>query len=403
MMILFFSLFFQAQAAPTAFISDLNNFKSKNLKLQTEQQNLDSASDLLLSKKLFWTPTLSISANQSQTKLNSQNISDYNYLQADISLNIFRGGSDLNSLFSASAAKKAQQLQLQNETSRVEIKASDLVFQALYLAESLRIQEQLYKLKEESFKIVKDRYSQGKIPSQEMVKSEVDLTQQKNRLRIAQLDVLENKTNILSAFITEIQTKEWPFDEKTILEVTRGENLPIIEQKYWIAESREQAWRAARGLHWPSLDLQIQYQESEIKNREKKQLIGLLSLTLPLWNRYDSSSQISASYTQYITAFNDYRDTEQTLRLKNSFLKEKILVSKQNLVEAKKNVQSARKLYQDILRSFRIGRLSTNDLFIEQNRLLESETILAQNQLTFHQSLIEACALSGANAMECIH
>lgn len=391
-----------AQAAPNSFLADLNHFKNKSLNLQTEKQNLESASDQLFSKKLFWTPKISVLAAETQTKVDSKTVSDVNYLQADVSLNLFRGGSDLNALFSALAQKKAQELQVLNENLRTEIKASDLIFKSVYLTESLRIQEQFLKLKEESLKIVKDRYRQGKLPSQEIVKSEVDLTQQRNKLRLTSLDLIENKVDIASMFIEEIQTKIWPFDEKTNLQVSNPERIPLIEQKYWTAQSREEAWREAKGAHWPSIDLQLSYQEADIKNRDHNQLLGTISLTLPIWNRFETSAVISSQYSQYISAQNEYKEVEQSLKQKSRFLQEKINVARLNLKESKKNVQAARKLYDDVLRSFRIGRISTNDLFIEQNRLLESENTLALNQLTYHQSLIESCALAGITVAECL-
>lgn len=403
MITLFLALSLPVQAVSNTFLTDLNNFKNKSLSLQTEKQNLDSASDTLLSKKLFWTPKLNLSAYETQTKQNSSMVSDTNYLQADVTLNLFRGGSDLNSLFAASAQKKAQELQVQNENLRVEIKASDLIFKSVYLTESLRIQEQLLKLKEESLKIVHDRYSQGKLPSQEVVKSEVDLTQQKNKLRLASLDLIENKANIASMFVEEIKTKDWPFDEKITFQTVSSEKIPLIEQKYWTAESREQSWREAQGAHWPSIDFQLTYQESDIKKRDSNQLYGTISLTLPIWNRFETAAVTSSQYSQYITALNEYKDTEQTLKQRSIFLKEKISIARLNLAEARKNVQAARKLYEDVLRSFRIGRISTNDLFIEQNRLLDSENTLALNQLTFHQGLIESCALAGMTSTECLH
>lgn len=403
MIAILISLFIPAQAVSNRFLNDLGNFKSRSLSLQSEQKNLEAVSDTLLSKKLFWTPTLSVSANQSQTKVNSKTTSDYNYLQASANLNLFRGGSDLNSLFSASAQKKAQELQVLNETLSVEIKASNLIFKSVYLTESLRIQEQLYKLKEESLKIVRDRYQQGKLPSQEVVKSEVDLTRQKNQVRTSSLDLLENKSEISSLFVEDIETKEWPFDEKTAIQNNDSNRMPLIEQKYWVSQSKEESWKSAKGDHWPSIDLSLQYQEADIKKREDKQLVGLISLTLPLWNRFETSAQTSSHFAQYNSALNDYKSTEKSLKNKSTFLKEKIAMARLNLVEAKKNALAARKLYEDILKSFKIGRLSTNDLFTEQNRLLDTENTLALNQLTFHQSLIEACTLSGLTTAECLH
>lgn len=402
MIILLLSLMASAHAEISPFFGDLENFKNKSLTIQTEEQNLVASNDLLLSRRLFWTPKLTLSLDKNRTKLNNVTVLDNDGINADLTLNLFKGGTDWNNMKDAKAQRSAQRLQVLNENLRVEVKASDLIFRSLYINESQRIEEKLLKLKEESYKIVKDRYNQGKIPLQEVTKSEVDLVQQKNKLRTAVLELSENRSQIASLFINVIQTKTWPFDEKTMPKLPSSANLPVAEQKYWISQSREQAWRATKGFHWPSLDFHLQYHVAPIRERTDKQIVGVLSLTLPIWNQYETSSQISSAYASYIGALNDYKETDQALQQRTLFLKEKIEMARLNLFESKRNLDLSKKLYEDIMRSFRLGRISTNDLIIEQNRLLESENNLAISQLTFHQGIIEACTLSGLNSVDCL-
>ncbi|MFZ4402506.1 MAG: TolC family protein [Pseudobdellovibrionaceae bacterium] len=402
MIIILFSLMSFAHASPGAFFADLENFRNKNLSLQTEKQNLNASTDLLLSRQLFWTPKLSLSAEGAQTSINSGTLLESDNLSANLNWNLSRGGSDWSALKGARAQKAAQELQVLNESLRVEVKAADLIFKSIYLVELKRIQEQLLKLKDESLKIVSDRYHQGKLPLQDVTKSEVDLTQQKNKLRIAQLDVLENKSQISSLFIEDLRTTKWPFTEKTNPRSSKTEKVPLVEQKYWLSQSQEAIWKASKGLHWPSLDLKFQYQQSPIKERSNSQWTGLLSLTFPLWDQFETSAKVSDSYAKYMAALNEYKDTQQSLLQKNDFLKDKIQTLRVNLIEAKNNLETSRKLYQDVLKGFRLGRISTNDLFTEQNRLLESENTFAVSQLSFHQSLIEVCALAGITCSECL-
>jgi outer membrane protein TolC len=402
MIILLLSLITSLHANSVNFFEDVDHFKNKSLSLQTENQILNSKNDFLFSKKLFWTPKLNILLQETQTKINSNSTSNTNNITADLNLNLFRGGSDWNQLNDAKAQKEAEKLQLLNEGLRVEITASDLIFKSLYLVEVERIQKEFLKLKEESLKIVNDRFHQGKLPLQEVTKSEVDFIQQKSKVRNASLDLLENKSQINSSFIDSIQTSQWPFDEKISPKLPENLNMPQVEQKFWISKSREEAWKAAKGLHWPSLDLDLQRIESPIKTRTTSEWVGLISLSFPLWNQYETSAKVSYAYTDYMSSLNEYKLTDQNLREKSLFLKSKIAISRLNLTESKTNLEKSRKLYQDILNSFRLGRISTNDLFLEQNRLLESENALAFNLLTFHQSLIETCALAGLNARECL-
>jgi outer membrane protein TolC len=402
MILLLLSLITNSFATTANFFEDVDNFKNKSLNIQSEQQKLNSSTDFLLSKKLFWTPKLNISLQESQTNINSITTSKSNNISANLNWNLFRGGSDWNKFQDAKAQKEAQELQLLNEGLRTEVSASDLIFKSLYLIEIVRIQKEFLKLKEESLKIVTDRYHQGKLPLQEVSKSEVDFIQQKSKLRSSQLDLLENKSQITSLFVDNIKTSEWPFDEKVTAKLPSNSKIPLVDQKYWLNKSLEESWKESKGLHWPTLDLDLQRIESPIKNRTEKEWVGLLTLTFPIWNQYETSANVSSAYANYITSLNDYKNTQQALSEKNTFLKDKIETARLNLSESKTNLEKSRKLYQDILNSFRLGRISTNDLFLEQNRLLDSENALALNQLTFHQSLIETCALAGINSKQCL-
>lgn len=402
MMILIWFYLSNAFAATNTFLEDLENFKKNDLSVQSEAQNLKASNDLLFSRKLFWTPKLNVSADKRRTRINNVNVEDYDSIGVDLNFNLFKGGSDWNRLQEAKALYKAQELQTLNEGLVIEVKASDLIFKSLYIIETQRIEERFLKLKEESFRIVKDRYGQGKLPLQEVSKSEVDFYQQKNKLRSAVLELSENRSQITSSFVTSIQTTKWPFNEKTIVHLPESSKFPVVEQKFWLSKSREEAWKAVKGLHWPSLDFNLQYQEAPISQRTSKQIVGLISFTLPIWNQYETSAQISSAYAEYIGAQNHYKEADQALQQRHLFLKEKIETARLNLVESKRNLELSKKLYDDILRIFRLGRISTNDLMIEQNRLLESENNLAWSQLTFHQGIIESCSLSGVSTKDCI-
>ena len=148
MLILLLSLVSSVNAEIIPFFGDLENFKNKSSNLQTEEQNLTASNDLLLSRKLFWTPKLSVSLEKNKTRINNQDSIKASSAIADLSLNLFKGGSDWNNMLGAQAQNKAQQLQLLNENLRVEVKASDLIFKSLYILESKKIEEQFLKLKE---------------------------------------------------------------------------------------------------------------------------------------------------------------------------------------------------------------------------------------------------------------
>jgi hypothetical protein len=78
-----------------------------------------------------------------------------------------------------------------------------------------------------------------------------------------------------------------------------------------------------------------------------------------------------------------------------------VAMSLANVEEAEKNLQRSETLYQTMLRSFQLGRISANDLQIEQERRIRVLLSLAESRQSYHESLMEACALWGNQARAC--
>lgn len=235
----------------------------------------------------------------------------------------------------------------------------------------------------------------------------MDLSQQKNKVRLAQIEIEENLSFIQAHFIEAIKTSAWPFNYKTNLHLPSSLTQPNIAEKKWLADAADWNVSASKAQYWPSLDLTLSYQESPWRDAAKSsnssiQYSGLLTLTLPIWSRFETSSAVSSSRTVKILADNDLRKSKKQYEEQFKFLEKKIALSRENLSEADKNLTLAKKLYEDYLRSFKIGRISTNDLFLEQARLISSESLLTESLLAFHQSIVSLCVLQGQNLSSCL-
>ena len=109
--------------------------------------------------------------------------------------------------------------------------------------------------------------------------------------------------------MSELKTLKWPFNEEIEIKKIEETKKPLIEQKYWLSQSQKAIWESAKGEHWPSIDLNLQYRDSLAKDQSKSQLLGLVTLTLPIWNQYETSAKISTSYAQYFSALNILKQT----------------------------------------------------------------------------------------------
>ncbi len=410
--ILFFSFSIFASTDKTnndqgSFFEDLEQFQKTDLDLKTSQAQVAYKQDSLLAKKLSWTPDLNLGLGQKKQRINNESLDDVTYWQAQSTVNLLRGGKDWADYKSSSAQLEAQKISNLNSQLQSELDAANLIYRNLYLQQTLKTQENFLKIKLESLNIVQERYAQGKVPQQEVHKVEVDLSQQKNKVRIAQIEIEENIAAIQSRFVQTIKTKQWPFNDQVSLKSFKENISPTVAEKKLLFEASDWNLTSSKAQYWPSLDLSLTYFESPIKNTNKDNTVtgewtGLLTLSLPLWSRYETAATVSSARTAKTIADNDFSKSKKQNEQQFSFLQKKLNLSRENLTEAEKNLSLSKKLYDDYVRSFKMGRISTNDLFIEQTRLISSELLMAESQLEFHQTITSLCVLQGDNLNTCL-
>jgi outer membrane protein TolC len=397
----------KVKAESTAdFLGDLELFKSRSVTLHTETERLSAEKITRLSRAFQITPAVSIATGKTETRINpdgaasSKTISDYWRLQAD--WNLFHGFSDFQSFEAADKSVEAQKYQVKSEELRIELEGAKVIFNRLYLHDVKAAQDELLKLKQETMRIGRDRYNQGKIPLQDVEKMEVDLSQQQNEVRKAEIDLAQNDAAYKAFFVDDLRTNAWPLGENQSLALADGEGSFASKRLRARAASLEHSWKSARLLHLPSLDLSLAYREVPRVNPNTGTWAGTIELSFPLWSRFETAAASARAYTGFIEADGLATTAEREEQLRREFLKKKISLSGDNFREAKINQEKSAKVYRDMLRSFQFGRLTTNDLFIEQDRKIRTELTLTQSRLAFHESLMEACALWGVSARTCL-
>jgi outer membrane protein TolC len=399
---LFFPLL--ALASAENFFQDLDSFRAKSLNLKTELKRVESSSARAWNRSLHWTPDISLGASRSKTTARSGDDKGVSYAEswrASANLNLFRGGSDFLNAQAANLQEDAQKLQYEAEILSLENRVGKLLFQSLSLRDSLSAQKSLLKLKEDSFRIGKERYSQGKIPSQELTKIELDLSQQRNRLRQAELELEGNNVAMRSLFVENTKTSDWPFSSQVKI-FQEPSDSPALKSLQLRAASAHKSYLSAKMQHLPTLDLNFAYQESPIRKRESREWVGSIEFSFPIWNKYSTSANIADVGASAVESENSALAKEKEESLQKDLLKRRIDAFIKNMEENRNNLEKSEKLYSDMLRSFQLGRISVNDLFIEQNRRIDSILSYTESRMAFHESILDACSIWGKRVRDCI-
>jgi outer membrane protein TolC len=396
-----------AQAQYQNYLLDIENYQQKNIQTKIQKEKVAAAEESKFSKDMLWTPTVSTSLIRNKANVNGDMVSGMDYSLTTAVLNLYKGGVDLANRDQADSTLRAQQLGLKNESLKADVAASELIFKAIYLKESLRIQEEFQRLKEYSLKVMKGFVSQKKKQPQEVVRSEIDLALQQNKVHLAQIAQEENDSLLYLNFSSELKTKDWPFSggESFAFETSENnsiESFPTLEQKYWETKGRESGYVAAKRAHLPTVDWTLTYQDNPWLAQNLRQWTSLLELKIPLWSKYETTASVAAAYASFFESQSQLRFAREGTLLRSKMLTKKVGILKSNLMTTKANVERAQGLYHDVLKNINSGRLSTNDLVIERQRLLESESDLVSSELAYHQTVIELCALHGLTVPACV-
>ena len=389
-------------ATSDAFFQDLEQIRAKSPSLQAELERARARNAAALSGSLFWTPTLSVSAGRSATETNGAVTSDADYWKGTAALNLFKGGGDFHAKNAAQFAAQAQEEQIRSESLKLEVRSSELVFRRLYLLDAIKYAREQVKLREESHRVVLARFKQGRIPQQEVTRSEIDKVQQETQARSFETELLENRALIGALLIGELKTMSWPFSTEQRMGRARREKNPESERLSLLAKAAESTWKAGRAAHWPSLDLSVSYGEAPLRDRATRQWITGLTLTFPLWSQYETSAKAANAFADFVAARGEAAVQEASEQAQRAILEKRVESARQNLRDARQNLERARKLYGDVFKSFQLGRMSVNDLLLEQERLIKSQSGLSQSELAFHKVLLESCALLGEPAVTCL-
>lgn len=401
-----------AQAAPAAsetrqqFLADLDLFRQKALSLTAERAKLDADGTTTLSRLLQITPSVTGAIGKTETRINNdltgRGKSIHDYWRLSGNWNLFRGLGDYHAWQAARNSESAQGFQVRSEELRIELEGAKVIFNRLHLRDVKAAQDELLKLKQETLRLGRSRYSQGKIPLQDVTKMEVDLSQQANVVRQAEIELAQNEVAYKAFFVDGLKTQDWPLTEAQGLALSEGTGSFALKRLHARASSFEHSWKSGRSRHLPSLDLSLSYQELPFRRPNTKTWSGTLELSIPLWSRFEISAAAAQSYAGFVEAESAAAAAEREDSLRREFVKKKTTLSYAAIREARLNLEKSDRLYRDMLRSFQLGRLSTNDLFLEQNRKIDSLLSYTRSRLSFHESLMDACALWGLDARSCL-
>jgi outer membrane protein TolC len=398
---------------------------ARSTAIATQQASLGSVHALNLPIRLAFAPSLSFDAKQVST--GGEGIDGYTnarQLEGVAQLNLFRWGADYHNWQAASHDESAQQELLEDAYLRTQDGAVVALVTYIQRSKEADVAQSIVKMREDSLAIARQRYDGGYLPQQEMEKVSVDLDNANALLadaRIAAIDAAAALENLLGHTRVAL---EWPWrDRFSTLKAAAVAN-PLDDSALAQLLSHRPDWRAAQSkvdaedarlsrswsLLGPSLDGQFAYgyYYSDATGSAGQpgpfggpQWQGTLSVSLPFFDRLSLYSNARSQSFVKGAAEASLEQVHRDARSDWSIARQTFVTALGSAQVRDKTLSVSRRLYQDNLARFRNGRISADDLVLEQTRLFDSERLAVRGWASVHLAYSQLCKAQGLKLSEC--
>ncbi len=389
-----------------SFSDALKDIEKRSTSILTIKKQVEAADHQYLSSKLNFMPDLSLGYSNNETFKKSSK-SDSLYLKT--SINLFKGGSDLSNLRASFFNLSAKKSELGQEFLTSESEGSVIMINFIQKSMNYKIFLQFKKIKEKSLNITKERFRKGLTSKQEVLKSKVDLGIARARLRSSKIELSSSRSKLKEVLGHYDIEKSWPFIEKL-----KSLKLNKISEAYLNQDLRpdlnkvmNQINRESHNLSQikrsflPKVDFSYTLSENSFNRFNSSERTSLLTISLPLFSKWKTYSSIKVAQANLFAAKYNYKDKKRIAESEWVSLKENLIENIQTALEREENLALSKELYEDNFKRFQSGRVTVNDLQLDQNRLLESESQSSTGWAQAHLAYLHFCHAQGASIVSC--
>lgn len=348
-----------------------------------------------------WTPELQVYGSQVATP----ELKAFSQTQLGLSaqLNLFQFGKDYYLYQSRKTATQAQKIEFNEKSIAIENQYLGLLFKNIYLRKKIEYYQEIETLKRKTLKVAEQRFDRGNLARQQVEKVTIDLNNFESQKLNLEKELDENEL-LVKKFDLQSFERVWPFvdfKETTFQKITSDSSAQFKKMQLE-SEQANQFTAAVKSGYLPSLDLSGRYykymEDSHLPNQWEMNLV----LTWKLWDNF--SYRLS-----YLDAFKNQISTETRLAQlnriqpeQNQFYFNQLESSQKKLKKSFSSLNKLNDLYQDTERLFSQGRLTVNELFQDQQLLMETRINFENDVYDFHQSLLNYCTQKSQRVWQCL-
>jgi len=402
-----FLLLLPASGHAMTFSEAVKTIVDRNPDVAIQRSTVAATADGNLSSRLGWLPTLSLEASHAKTDMYGLE-STRQGVGGTASLNLFKFGADAAAFNAAGSEVATQEKLLEDTLIRTEAEAVATIATLLQGEMEVEVSKEILGTREEALEIARERYKRGLLAQQEVDKFSVDYDNAKARLSDSEVSLATSRADLEALLGNADVEREWPWKE--ILVKKKFEGLDYQQRPDWLAASEKVAAARSRrnealGKLFPSLDLGLTY--GYYVNRGGMDVTGTewrgqIGVSIPIFDKFENLGSYRASMeTEKIAEWQREKIKRVAKNELDSLAKSyDIAIATAQLRD--KTMATSRRVYKDNLARFKRGLVSANDLFLDQDRLLDSQVNQIRGWASAHTTFAKLCQAAGRRLDACL-
>lgn len=395
--------------ASISFDQALTKIAEQSPTFKNQQEKVSAQESERLSKVMSFLPSLSASYGKDHSY--NSDLDSYSSSIA-LSANLFKGGSDFSSASSSFSLLESERKQLSQTEIESQANALNLLVNYILSSKKVSIVNELLSIQKNSLDISQKRYARGLIPKQEMEKAEVDVYNSEARLMNAQMELETYKKQVESYLSQEKVKIDWPYtkgllDGRTRPKIQESNSRKDLETLKSYVSSMESVHNSRYGAFVPQVDLGYRLVNSSVESgffadSGVEDKILSINFTWTLFNGFRDRAALAQSRYYLEESRNRLIDLEREVSASRKTKGIVFNTALESLRKRLKTLELSRRIYRQSVRRFQEGKLSFNDLEIDQNRYLETELLAQEGEAQVHRTLADYCSEYGLSILSCL-
>lgn len=352
----------------------------------------------------FLLPKVSLSYGryEQQNSANFIRADDYRVGSLNASFNLFSFGSDWKGLQSSRYEMKAQDQRVMARLLERERTLAVLVLNYLREMKNLSILEKLVEVKEKALDLSRRRFDRGTLSEEDFNKVKLDVSNAKGELLITK-QTYNKALAAVKAYGPPHLPADYPWvtelTDELILQLesmsTPVDELPQFREADFAEVASDYRSDSYRNLMLGKVQLNFSRTKYEFETEDQWAWATSVVYTLPLFEGFDQFTEYRRNEAQKKIAIVRKRFEKYDAAALQEAEKSNLQVSWKNWIERRDALKISSRLYTGSLSQFTQGKLSVNELFVDQDRLLRTELIANSALHQLHESILAFCHSRG--------